>query len=133
VGRRSFAIHWLCHCYGNETPRSTSCKTSIMKLVIIFVLGFSAHIIRDILRIAFHDHWRAFFVYKIWPRCEHCGTIRGLCLEDSRTCYPTNHDPFDGKSHPDDPNRSQLLCRRCAEYHHEYWDDMWKDYYSGRL
>jgi hypothetical protein len=100
-----------------------------MKFLLAFSFGFISYIVRDAIKHSLPDHWRAFFVYRLWPRCEHCGTIFGLKLEDSRTCYPTNCDPFDGKN----PNRSQLLCRRCAEYHHEYWDDMWKEYYSGRL
>lgn len=26
-----------------------------------------------------------------------------------------------------------LLCEECRELNDEYWDDMWKDYNSGRL
>ena len=62
-----------------------------------------------------------------WPkRCEHCRSFWGLKLEDGRTMYEWN-----GKG--EDPNRSQLLCRMCAVMHHDYWDEMWADYYSGRL
>lgn len=104
-----------------------------MKFLISFVVGFLARIVCNSFRKAFSDHWHAFFFYKLLPCCEHCGAIRGLALEDSRTCYPTKYDPLDFKSHPDDPNRSRLLCRNCAVSHHEYWDEMWKDYYSGRL
>lgn len=104
-----------------------------MKFAISFFLGFLARIICNVFVKVFSDHWRAFSVYRLWPRCEHCGTMRGLALEDSRTCYPTKYDdPFE-ETRPDDPNRSQLLCRSCAVDHHEYWDEMWKDYYSGRL
>lgn len=48
--------------------------------------------------------------------------------------YPYDSgEPFSLKDNPNDPNRMQLLCRTCAIMHHEYWDDMWQEYYSGRL
>lgn len=100
-----------------------------MLLIIAFVIGIISSLTMDYLKRTFRDHWKAYFVYKICPKCEHCHTIFGLALEESRTMYPVKDDCPE----KDNPNRSQLLCRRCAEYHHEYWDDMWKDYYSGRL
>jgi hypothetical protein len=30
-------------------------------------------------------------------------------------------------------NAPSLLCRDCAVEHHAYWDDMWADYYNGRM
>lgn len=60
------------------------------------------------------------------PRCEHCKTMKGLGYEDSRTMYPWNGE---GKN----PNAPWLLCKRCAEMHHDYWDDMWDEYNRGRL
>ena len=100
-----------------------------------FVLGFLARIAKDVVKIAFRDYWDAVFIWRLWPKCEHCGTIRQLKFEDSRTLYyyKGNDDVFSGKPDPHDPNRPQLLCRKCAVLHHDYWDDMWKDYYSGRL
>lgn len=67
--------------------------------------------------------------YNIDPKCEFCASTQGLKLESSRTAYPWEGQ-FDS---PDDPNRNKLLCRHCAKEHHEYWDAMWKDYYSSRF
>lgn len=75
------------------------------------------------------DRWKAYSIWGIWPRCEHCKRFWGLRLEDGRTMYITDLKWNDYKN----PNRCQLLCRECAEYHHEYWDSMWNDYNSGRL
>lgn len=62
--------------------------------------------------------------------CEHCGTTDGdIKLESSRTMYY-----FEGViDSPEDPNHDIMLCRECAAAHHEYWDEMWADYYSGLL
>lgn len=58
--------------------------------------------------------------------CNHCGSREGVAFEDSRTCYsPTEENPF--------PNASIPFCRECAVEHHEYWDDMWAEYYYDRL
>lgn len=63
------------------------------------------------------------------PRCEHCGAMKGLESESSRTMYH-----WDGEwNDPNNPNRNVLLCRQCAFMHHEYWDEMWDDYNRGRL
>lgn len=61
--------------------------------------------------------------------CEQCGSSEGVEAESSRTQYH-----FDGEiGSPEDPNRDIRYCRACAKEHHEYWDSMWSDYYSGRL
>lgn len=31
---------------------------------------------------------------------------------------------------PPDPNAPVPLCRPCAKDHHEYWDEMWGNYYN---
>lgn len=80
-------------------------------------------------RIQKWDLWEAVVVRGYWPGCEHCGEFWGLKLEDSRTLYHFEGDWDD----PQNPNRSVLLCRRCAVQHHEHWDEMWREYYSGRL
>ena len=65
----------------------------------------------------------------IWdriPRCEYCQAMFDLDKEDSRTMYCWNGEG-------EDPNRPVLLCKQCAKMHHEYWDDMWSDYYGSRI
>ena len=32
-----------------------------------------------------------------------------------------------------DSNTVHILCPVCASEHHEYWDDMWADYWSSIL
>jgi len=62
-------------------------------------------------------------------KCECCDTTdinHGVEAEPSRTCY--HCAPGD-----DDPNKDIMLCRKCAERHHEEWDEKWADYYSGLL
>jgi hypothetical protein len=77
--------------------------------------------------------------------CERCGTQEGVELEDSRTAYayesPTAWDRIraeDGGLTPtpsvlEDPNKPVNLCRACAKEHHDYWDEMWREYYGGLL
>jgi len=68
--------------------------------------------------------------------CEYCGCPYGVFLEDSRTAYEypdrTRYQIIADIQLPD-PNAPLALCRDCAEEHHEFWDDMWTEYYSGRL
>lgn len=97
-------------------------------LVLSFVLGASAYLVYHFNKEAFDHRLRAFRIYRLWPKCECCGRLCGLRLEEGRTLYP-----YKGNSVKDDPNRKQLLCRQCAVLHHEYWDDMWQDYYNGRM
>lgn len=63
--------------------------------------------------------WRKFH------RCERCGA-RPAKVESSRTAYH-----WDGNG--EDPNRDPWLCAACAREHHTYWDEMWDEYYRGRL
>lgn len=71
------------------------------------------------------DFWwrwkkRAVYSVKILPGL----TFGGCAWEDSRTQYaPTDKNP--------NPNRPIYLCFECAEWHHDYWDGMWQDVYSG--
>jgi hypothetical protein len=58
--------------------------------------------------------------------CEHCGSIWGVKLEPSYTAYY-----WDGVG--EDPNREVMLCRACAEYHRDYWQERWDEYYAGLL
>lgn len=63
------------------------------------------------------------------PKCEMCDTREGVELESSRTAYH-----FTGlRGGPDDPNKPVMLCRTCAKEHHEYWTEMWAEYYYDRF
>lgn len=74
------------------------------------------------------DKIKAVKQYKIEPLCEFCSEHEGLRLESSRTAYDWN-GVFDS---PKDPNRDKLLCRRCSELHHKFWDYMWTQYRDQR-
>lgn len=69
-------------------------------------------------------------VYRL--SCEHCNRLETVLkstvrLEYSRTCYN-----YDGKlESKNNPNRPKLLCCCCADDYHDYWDEMWTDYYSS--
>lgn len=58
--------------------------------------------------------------------CKHQGCKANEEPTSSRTAYSWN-----GKGR--DPNRDIVLCESCAVDHYLYWDDMWSEYYSGRL
>ena len=32
-----------------------------------------------------------------------------------------------------DPNRSYFLCPVCDKEYNSYWDEMWEEYYAGRM
>jgi len=100
-----------------------------MESIISFVVGFLSYFVRESIKKAFRDQWEAFFVWRVYPRCEICGTIKNLKLEGSRTMYCFEGDWDDLKN----PNRPKLLCSCCAEEHHDYWNDMWSEYYNGLL
>jgi hypothetical protein len=94
-----------------------------------FFAGITLFLVWKVFGPGIKDRWEAVWIWKVWPVCEHCRSLSGLALEDSRTLYH-----FEGKwDDPKNPNRPRLLCRECAEMHHEYWDGMWADYNSGRL
>lgn len=59
--------------------------------------------------------------------CKHCGETTKVIWESSKTMYHWNMNETSL-----DPNRNIALCRGCAKSHHEYWDDLWAEYYSGR-
>ena len=67
--------------------------------------------------------------------CLRCGSTVDVRWESSRTCYDTSRVRTRYERimvpEPPDPNAPIPLCRKCAGEHHEYWDDMWSNYYSG--
>jgi hypothetical protein len=71
------------------------------------------------------------------PVCAQCGAAKGVELEDARTNYiPEVPDVFDrlrDDGDPPDPNAPLPLCRACAKAHHEYFDDVWREYNAGLL
>ena len=70
--------------------------------------------------------------------CEQCGRTEGVEAEDSRTNYPEpildiwDRLLLDGAD-PPSPNDPLFLCRDCAKEHHEYFDEVYKEYYAGLL
>jgi hypothetical protein len=51
--------------------------------------------------------------------CEHC-TKSGATLVNAMTAYEGGNPPL-------------MLCDDCDKEYTEYWNEMWKDYNSGRL
>ena len=71
-------------------------------------------------------------------KCSHCDETTDVNYEDSRTCYcEPELTYFDwiklGDDPKPDPNAPVPLCRKCAKEYHEFWDEMWKQYYSGQM
>lgn len=60
--------------------------------------------------------------------CENCETAEGTKLRPARTSYH-----YEGDDPDKDPNRDWMGCDVCDEQDREYWDEMWAEYYSGRL
>ena len=82
---------------------------------------FSGH-----LRGLLHSLWRDGVDLGANRMCGRCGSRDQVKLESARTQYcPSETDP--------DPNADVPLCRPCAEEHHDYWNEMWNEYYAGRL
>ena len=50
--------------------------------------------------------------------CQHCGMDGGINRRQ-RTAYP------------DDKMNWAILCDECQEEAHEYWNDMWNEYYQN--
>lgn len=60
-------------------------------------------------------------------QCEGCHVSENLDVTSARTAYN-----WDGKS-DFNPNHPRLLCPPCTKEHHEYWDEMWRDYYANLM
>ena len=58
-----------------------------------------------------------------------CGNRKDVKWTPSRTFYPWNID----KEPLENPNRNIFLCGECEIGYNEYWDEMWNEYYAGRL
>lgn len=71
----------------------------------------------------FHYEKPAPFIGNCEGQCK--GRLVLVRWESSRTCY--SDSPLDGGR-----NRDVALCAECAREHHEYWDEMWADYYGSR-
>jgi hypothetical protein len=71
--------------------------------------------------------------------CHHCGTHHGVEWEPSRTAYAKPVLNWwqrllldgEGLGAVPDPNDPAWLCRACAKEYHEFWDEMWNDYYHA--
>jgi hypothetical protein len=61
-------------------------------------------------------------------RCERCGSKNPIARR-AMTNYDTSHLDlrFD-----DDPNGDEYLCEFCHLEYVEYWNEQWREYYSGR-
>lgn len=65
---------------------------------------------------------------KIWALlhwCSDCGN-RKATLCPSATAYH-----WDGKG--ENPNQPSWMCGRCAKDYYAFWDEQWREYYSGLL
>ena len=83
----------------------------------------------DLRAVTFAAIDKRFGVQPAQPKCLCCSSTSGVELESSRTQYH-----FTGLiGGPEDPNRPVLLCRPCAQKHHQQWDSMWADYRAGLL
>ena len=60
--------------------------------------------------------------------CELCGSTDDVHWVPSMTRYH-----WDMYKELEDPNRDLFYCEVCEEYHMEYWDNMWEEYYSSRF
>jgi hypothetical protein len=58
-----------------------------------------------------------------------CDNRDGVEWVDGRTFYQWNID----EDPDEDPNRDRFLCPGCAKEWNDYWDEMWNEYYYGRL
>ena len=66
----------------------------------------------------YEDILDAMFTDNHTGACECCGHVGDIVICDSRRM---------------DDRKELNLCVYCAQEHHEYWDEMWKEYWAGRL
>lgn len=64
-------------------------------------------------------------LYSLFEEIKPCEGVLGPCEAAGieRSCRTKYHD--------EEMNKNPILCERCAEYYSEYWDDMWREYYSS--
>ncbi len=63
---------------------------------------------------------------------EYCEGFEGPCFETDTQVKPAmTAYSWDGVG--EDPNRSLILCDRCADAYYDHWQYMWDEYYSGLL
>jgi hypothetical protein len=60
--------------------------------------------------------------------CECCGTRFSVTRDHRGTAYAYDGDVDDA----DNPNMA-TLCQACWVVEREYWAEMWREYYGGRL
>lgn len=58
--------------------------------------------------------------------CYRCGTTEGVEVLEAMTSY------CEVEGEPD-PNHPTPYCPECGQEYKEHWDEMWAEYYSGRL
>jgi len=58
-----------------------------------------------------------------------CLSTEGLSWTPALSRYPWDID----ESPTEDPNRDMFFCPACAKAWIDYWEEMWREYYSGLL
>ena len=79
-------------------------------------------------RLGFDGSWRVLELTE-GPFCQG---VSGQCY-DIRVSEIGCKTAYDWNGKGEDPNRNPVLCESCADEYNEHWDDMWNEYYSGRL
>jgi hypothetical protein len=111
---------------GRWWPNPVPANDTFRKLCILRHFGDRCAEFSHDLRGLLVELWTDALDYGKGEMCARCGSREGVEMESARTAYePTEKDP--------DPNADIPYCRSCAEEHHEHWDEMWAEYYAGRL
>jgi hypothetical protein len=103
--------------------------TAVLKFLHNELPIFDGHYYKD-----FEDKLPREAQFEVEMQCEYCDSTEGVVLEDSRTSYSLPDLTIYDLLFPEDlenPNRPIWLCRSCAEEHHEFWDEQWREYWDS--
>ena len=69
--------------------------------------------------------------------CTYCRATEGVRIETAQTAYDTSYPRtrFERilEPEPESPNIDLPMCRDCAADYHEYWTEMWDEYYRNMM
>ena len=89
-------------------------------------LGPRAEEFSDTLLEMLHALWRDGEMHGAGAMCDHCGKTEGVKIVGAMTAY----SQIEGEP---DRNHPTPYCPECAQEYEEHWQEMWDEYYSGRL
>lgn len=80
------------------------------------------------------DPLSVFAVYaELFKEGEFIDDCQGQCECRCKVRWRSAMTAYHWEGEGEDPNHPVLLCEDCAEEYHDYWNEMWADYYASRM